>query len=41
MGEDIFERMIDQAYKNCKCFGSIVDDVQVFGNKEKHITESA
>ena len=29
----------DQAYKNCKDVGRIVDDVQVFGNKEKHMTE--
>ena len=39
MGQDIFERKIDQAYKNCKGVGRIVDVVQVFGNKEKHVTE--
>ena len=42
MGQDIFERKIDQEYMNCKGVGRIVDDVQVFGNKEKkHITEFA
>ena len=39
MGQDIFERKIDQAYKDCKSVGSIVDVVQVFDNKEKHMTE--
>ena len=36
MGQDIFNRDIDQAYKNCKGVRSIVDDVQVFGNEIKH-----
>ena len=28
MGQDIFEKKIDQAYKNCKGVGRIDDDVQ-------------
>ena len=32
-------REVDEAYKNCKGVRSIVDDVQVFYNKEKHMTE--
>ena len=34
-----FFRVSDQAYKNYKSVRSIVDDIQVFGNKEKHMTE--
>ena len=41
MGQNIFERESDQAYKNGRGVGRIVDDVQVFGNKEKHMTEYA
>ena len=41
MGQDIFERKTDQAFKNCKGVGRIVDDVQVFGNEKKHMTEFA
>ena len=33
MGQDIFERKIDQAYENCKGAVGIADDVQVFGNE--------
>ena len=36
MGQDIFERKIDQTYKNCKGAVGIADDVQVFGNEETH-----
>ena len=36
MGQDIFERKIDQAYKSCRGVVGIADDVQVFGNKETH-----
>ena len=33
--QDIFEKKIDQAYKNCKGVGRIAGDVQVFGNKKR------
>ena len=36
MGQDIFERKIDQPYENCKGVVGIADDVQVFGNEETH-----
>ena len=36
MGQDIFQRKIDQTYENCKGAGVIADDVQVFGNEETH-----
>ena len=36
MGQDIFERKIDQIYENCKGAIGIADDVQVFGNEETH-----
>ena len=36
MGQDIFERKIDQTYENCKGAVGIADDVQVFGNEETH-----
>ena len=36
MGEDIFERKIDQTYENCKGAVGIAEDVQVFGNEETH-----
>ena len=32
MGQDIFARKIDQAYKNCGSVGKIVDDVQKRSN---------
>ena len=34
MGQDIFERKIDQTYENCKGAVGIADDVQVFVNEE-------
>ena len=34
MGQDIFERKINQAYKNCKGVIRIADDVQVFDHEE-------
>ena len=34
MAQDIFERKIDQAYKNCRGVVRIADDIQVFGNEE-------
>ena len=39
MIQDIFEKKIDQACKNCRGFERIVDDVQVFGNARQHMTE--
>ena len=36
MGQDIFERKIDQTYENCKGAVGIVHDVQVFGYEETH-----
>ena len=39
MGQDISEKMIEQAYKNCKGVGRVSDDVQVVGNEKKHMTE--
>ena len=36
MGQDIFERKIDQTYENCKGAVGIADDVQVFCNGETH-----
>ena len=36
MGQDIFERKIDQTYENCKGAVGIADDVQVFGSEETH-----
>ena len=40
MGQDIFEKKIDQAYRNCTGVARIVDDVQVFGNKEINIWQN-
>ena len=39
MGKDVIERESDQAYNNCKGVGRTLDDVQVSGNEEKHMTE--
>ena len=36
MGQDIFDRKIDQTYENCKGAVGIADDVQVFGSEETH-----
>ena len=36
MGQDVFERKIDQTYDNCMGAVGIADDVQVFGKEETH-----
>ena len=36
MGQDIFERKIDQTYENCKGAVGIDDDKQDLGNEETH-----
>ena len=36
MGQDIFEKKMDQGYKNYKGVGRIDDDVQVFNSEKKN-----
>ena len=36
MGQDIFERKIDQTYETARVAVGIADDVQVFGNEKLH-----
>ena len=36
MGQDIFERKIDQIFENCTGAVGIADDVQVFGSEKTH-----
>ena len=36
MSQDIFQRKIDQAFKNCMGAVGIADDIQVFGNDQNH-----